>query len=145
MSGFYMAYTITYECVGCAVCVRVCPVDAIVGKPNQRHRILADICTDCGACGRICPHRSVKNLDGEICERIRIRSRWPKPVFDNQRCMGCTICLEACPTGCLALNMDRGDRNTLRYPVLQKSIDCIGCAFCMEGCPVDAITMQNRS
>ena len=59
-----MAYTITHECVGCSVCMRVCPVDAIVGKPKERHRIVSEICIDCGACGRICPYASVKDPGG---------------------------------------------------------------------------------
>jgi formate hydrogenlyase subunit 6/NADH:ubiquinone oxidoreductase subunit I len=139
-----MAYFITHKCVGCAVCMRVCPVDAIVGKPNERHRIVKDVCIDCGACGRICPHASVQDADGVDCERIRIRSRWPKPVFNNQRCMGCTICVEACPTGCIELQMHRGDRQTIRYPHLQKARNCIGCAFCVEECPVDAISMAEK-
>jgi len=137
-----MAYTITHECVGCSVCMRVCPVDAIIGKPKERHRIASEICIDCGACGRICPYASVKNPEGQVCERIRIRSRWPKPVFDYQRCMGCTICVEACPTGCIDLKAERGTRETLRYPVLKKVRDCIGCAFCMLECPVDAVDMD---
>lgn len=137
-----MAYTITHKCVGCSVCMHVCPVDAIVGKPKDRHRIVSEICIDCGACGRICPHASVKDLEGQVCDRIRIRSRWPKPVFDYIRCMGCTICVEACPTGCIVLNMDRGTRETLRYPVLKTVRHCIGCTFCMLECPVDAVGME---
>ena len=137
-----MAYTITHECVGCSVCMRVCPVDAIVGKPKARHRILPEVCIDCGACGRICPYASVKDPEGQVCERIRIRSRWPKPVFDYQRCVGCIICLESCPTGCIALKFDRGDRKTIRYPFLAKTRNCIGCAFCMLDCPVDAVGME---
>jgi electron transport complex protein RnfB len=139
-----MAYTITHECVGCSVCMRVCPVDAIIGKPKEQHRIIADICIDCGACGRICPHASVKNPEGQVCERIRIRSRWPKPTFDHQRCMGCTICVEACPTGCIDLKMTRGNRETIRYPFLKNSRNCIGCTFCMLECPVDAVAMDQR-
>ncbi|MGA6927653.1 MAG: 4Fe-4S binding protein [Desulfosarcina sp.] len=137
-----MAFTINHHCVGCSVCMRVCPVDAIIGKPKQRHRIEPGICIDCGACGRICPYASVKDRDDQVCQRIRIRSRWPKPEFDLQRCMGCTICVEVCPTGCIELKMDRGNRRTLRYPFLKQSRDCIGCGFCMLDCPVDAIRMD---
>jgi Pyruvate/2-oxoacid:ferredoxin oxidoreductase delta subunit len=122
--------------------MRVCPVEAIDGSPKERHRILADVCIDCGACGRICPYASVKNPEGLVCARIRFRSRWPKPVFDNRRCMGCTICVEACPTSCIALNTDRGSRETIRYPVLKAVRHCIGCAFCMLECPVDAVNME---
>jgi len=140
-----MAYTITHKCVGCSVCMRVCPVDAIIGERKARHRIVSDICIDCGACGRICPYTSVKDPEGQECERIRIRSRWPKPVFDYQRCMGCNICVEACPTGCINLNPDRGSRETLRYPVLKQARNCIGCAFCMLECPVDAVVMDKAT
>ncbi len=136
-----MAYTITHECVGCSVCVRVCPVKAIVGKPKKCHQVISDVCIDCGACGRICPHSSVKDPEGRIVERIRIRARWPRPVFDEQRCMGCTICVEACPTGCITLKMDRGTRETIRYPRVKTIGDCIGCGFCEWACPVDAVEM----
>jgi Pyruvate/2-oxoacid:ferredoxin oxidoreductase delta subunit len=122
--------------------MHVCPVVAIIGKPKQRHRILPDICIECGACGLICPHASVKDHQGQLCERIRIRSRWPKPVFDQQRCMGCTICVEACPTGCIDLDAKQGTRETIRYPAIKKMRDCIGCSFCELECPVDAIVMM---
>jgi Fe-S-cluster-containing hydrogenase component 2 len=122
--------------------MRVCPVDAIVGKPKEHHRIISEICIDCGACGRICPYASVKDPEGQLCGRIRIRSRWPKPEFDEKRCMGCTICVEACPTGCIDLKADRGTQETIRYPVLKKVHNCIGCSFCMLACPVEAIDME---
>ena len=137
-----MTYSITHKCVGCSVCMRVCPVDAIVGKPKERHRVVPDVCIDCGACGRICPHDSVKDPQGEVTTRIRIRSRWPKPAFDYQRCLGCTICVEACPTGCIELTSERGTRETIRYPKLAMVRDCIGCAFCVDTCPVDAVEMD---
>jgi len=140
-----MTHSIIHTCVGCAVCMRVCPTDAIVGKPKERHRILPEFCIDCGACGRICPHASIKDPQGAVTERIRIRSRWPRPVFDYQRCLGCTICVEACPTGCIELKMDRGTRETIRYPELANVRNCIGCAFCVDDCPVDAIEMNQKA
>ncbi|WP_066569411.1 RnfABCDGE type electron transport complex subunit B [Snodgrassella sp. CFCC 13594] len=43
------------ECIGCAACIKVCPVDAIVGATKQMHTVLADECTGCELCLPPCP------------------------------------------------------------------------------------------
>lgn len=42
-------------CVGCARCLAVCPVDAIVGAPGQMHTVIGRECTGCGRCVDSCP------------------------------------------------------------------------------------------
>ena len=92
-------------------------------------------------CGRVCPQEAVLDEKGRICERMRFRSRWEKPVFDNEKCISCTVCIEACPTACLSLWFTRDHENTRGYPILKKERDCIACGICVSECPVDAVKM----
>jgi electron transport complex protein RnfB len=42
-------------CIGCTLCIKACPVDAIVGAAKQMHLIVADQCTGCELCVPACP------------------------------------------------------------------------------------------
>ena len=42
-------------CIGCALCLPACPVDAIVGAAKQMHTILTSECTGCELCIAPCP------------------------------------------------------------------------------------------
>ena len=43
------------ECIGCTVCIRACPVDAIIGARKWMHAVLESECTGCGLCVEPCP------------------------------------------------------------------------------------------
>jgi electron transport complex protein RnfB len=43
------------KCIGCALCVEVCPVDAIVGAPRLMHTVISAECTGCALCLPPCP------------------------------------------------------------------------------------------
>lgn len=138
-----MAYRIDDWCVGCGMCLKICPTTAIAGQPRKRHRILAAACVDCGACGRICPHEAVQDENSRRCQRIRRRTtNWALPLFDDTRCVYCRACIDACPTACLAIVFDQNPENRNAYPVLVQQRDCIACRFCALACPTAAITMK---
>jgi electron transport complex protein RnfB len=43
------------QCIGCTLCIPVCPVDAIVGANQLMHTVLEEHCTGCELCIEPCP------------------------------------------------------------------------------------------
>jgi electron transport complex protein RnfB len=43
------------RCIGCVLCIKACPVDAILGAAKQMHTVIADECTGCKLCIAPCP------------------------------------------------------------------------------------------
>ena len=69
---------------------------------------------------------------------------FPKLVFDatgSHRCIGCDLCIQVCPSRCLALttNGEGTGLQVIRFDLIRGA--CIGCGICGEACPEDAIEM----
>ncbi len=53
-------YSISEEnCTGCAICKKVCPNEAITGKPKEIHAIEEAKCVKCGMCKDVCKYDAV--------------------------------------------------------------------------------------
>lgn len=58
----------------------------------------------------------------------------------SERCKGCSLCIEYCPTQVLELSIDYNFKG-YRYPVIAETEEkhCVSCRFCEEVCPDFAI------
>jgi Na+-translocating ferredoxin:NAD+ oxidoreductase subunit B len=118
--------------------------------------------TQCGLCGYVgCPPYARAIAKGEadinrcppggeagIEKLARLLKVNPKPldtsrgiskspaiaVIDEARCIGCTLCIQACPVDAVI-----GAAKQM-HTVLRR--DCTGCELCIPPCPVDCIDMR---
>ena len=58
-------------------------------------------------------------------------------VIDEDWCIGCTLCITACPTDAIV------GGNKLMHTVMEPY--CTGCELCIPVCPVDCISLENAS
>lgn len=42
-------------CIGCTLCIKACPVDAIMGSNKLMHTVIEAYCTGCELCVPVCP------------------------------------------------------------------------------------------
>ncbi len=64
------------------------------------------------------------------------RSR-PLAVIDEATCIGCTLCIQACPVDAIV-----GAAKQMHTVIAEQ---CTGCDLCVAPCPVDCITMIEAS
>ncbi len=47
-------------CIGCTLCIKACPTDAIIGSNKRMHTVIEPHCTGCELCLPVCPVDCIK-------------------------------------------------------------------------------------
>jgi ferredoxin-type protein NapG len=126
-------------CTRCGLCAAACPPAAIkyagpegglaAGTPFlEVEQVPCIACADM-PCASVCPTDALI-----VPERGWVRERLGKITFHPNRCItfqgqACAICVQACPVGPAALELDSEAR-----PVL-KVEGCVACGVCVRDCP----------
>ena len=123
------------KCQSCGKCVNVCPKHLISLQPmNKPVRLLcsaadkgmlvSDNCrVGCIGCER-CLH---------ACKFGAITMKNHLPIIDMDKCRGCMMCAEACPTNAIWADWDNR-----RIAEIDKNV-CIGCGMCKRQCQFESI------
>jgi formate dehydrogenase beta subunit len=99
-----------------------------------------------------------EGYDEEQARREGSRCLWcnVETVFDSERCILCSACVEICPEACLALVPVTRLRGGAELEAVREALGadasagaivkdeerCIRCGLCAERCPTGAITME---
>ncbi len=85
-----VAYIDEAWCIGCTLCLKVCPTDAIVGANKLMHTVIEHYCTGCELCLPVCPVDCIllENASGDatgwaawsptLADEARDRYAWHK-------------------------------------------------------------------
>ncbi|MDQ3059691.1 MAG: electron transport complex subunit RsxB [Pseudomonadota bacterium] len=70
-------------CIGCTLCIKACPTDAILGSHKLMHTVIEPYCTGCELCVPVCPVDciSLENVTGTRTGW----SAWSQPQADTAR------------------------------------------------------------
>ena len=98
-----IAHVDTSRCLGCGLCTTICPKHIISLIPQETEaavmcsntdkgadarKACKNACIGCMKCKKVCPH-----------DAITVTNNLAK--IDYDKCEGCGLCAEACPTGCM--------------------------------------------
>ena len=107
------------KCINCGICVKECPVNAILMKKGKTE-IDMEKCISCGLCAKICPNRAIEMV--EVSKEYK--NKYPKtyPKIDLGKCCFCGLCEDICSKDAIRLTKNFflstfDDSNVIRPPM----------------------------
>lgn len=121
------------HCIGCMLCIRACPVDAIVGANKRMHAVLTDWCTGCDLCVAPCPVDCIDMVPADRAwtpsdaekgrERHRARqARLTRETADNQRLMAASSAPDTEHTPAPAATVSNPDDETRKRSAIESAL-----------------------
>lgn len=131
------------HCVGCQLCISVCPNDVL--RPSDKldnfmHPVISyerGYCRpECTKCSEVCPTLSIRKIDVAGKSSVQIGHA----VWIKENCLAasegveCDNCHVHCPVGAISMVENVGNSSGPKIPVVNTA-RCIGCGACEYLCP----------
>ena len=85
----YLAVIDEDRCIGCTLCIKACPFDAIIGASKHLHSVINQFCTGCKLCIPPCPVDCISLEDNQALDNVNhlsdLKQRKKKFSLDCKR------------------------------------------------------------